>query len=162
MNFEDSLNAQSLNERISYDLLFESFVLSKPENGYGFISLSTDMQEVVDATKFTPRFIVRSRNVMEVKRFCGIKIGITVGKLHTVVSRLQHEDNKLILSVHGHTEYENLKKLIKVFTYKNPEIVIDMTLEQAKDGVYVYPELKYIGFWSILKGLFLKETLFEF
>lgn len=154
--FEDRLNFVAIREEVDIQLLFEVFMLKKTDSPYTFISISDDLERVIDFSRGEYRYIAKTVHVKEIKKFLGITISIIEGKLHTMCARIDSkEKNSLQLIIFGHDEYDLLKRYTSAFINKYPEISVHLILENPKTE-YVYPELETKGFWKIFKELFIK------
>jgi hypothetical protein len=161
--FEDKLGSLSVSEKINLKLLYEVFLLKRNDSPYNFIYLTHDLKEITQDQHIndieTPRYIVRSKEYIEVRKFLGIPYMKIEGQLHTLISYIDSDNkDKIFLTVFGHEDFDFLKKLNLAFTSKYPDISIEMKLE-TPTAVYVYDDVETTGFWKLLTRFFITETL---
>lgn len=157
--FEDKLNSATIHEEIEVKILFESFLLKRTDSPYNFINLSSDLEEVVEYKKEDPRYIVKSKDYDEVKKFLKFPVSKIFGKIHYICAKMSSDKkDNLDLVVFGHDEYEILKKFVQLFIAKYPDVSVQLKLDTPKIE-YVYPEIETKGFWQILKELFINTNI---
>lgn len=158
MTLEEQLNGSSISEEVELRKKFESFVLKRSDLSYGLIYLSPDLDKITKESHnqgyLNNRYIVRSVECLEVKKFLKVPYNIKEGFLHTLVAEIkQSSEDVLEIAVFGHEEYDILKKLSIAFISKYPDCHINLKLETTTSD-YVYDQVTNINFWQILKRIF--------
>ncbi len=164
--FEDQLNSASIVEDVDVKILFESFMLKRNDSTYNFIYLTHDLDAFTTESEIsgmpTPRFIVKSKECLEVDKFLGIPIMVREGLLHTTIAQILAEDkNRLTLLIFEHEDYDVLKKLSLAFISKHPDVSVNLKLESTNPK-YTYAEIEEKNFWKLVKEFFIRTSFKEF
>ena len=151
--FEEKLNSATIIEDVDVKVLFESFLLKRSDSPYGFINLTSDLEDVSEYRKEDPRYVVRSKQYHQQRHFLKMKTQVVEGKIHCICAKITSEKDNLNLVVFGHEEYEIFKKFVQLFIAKFPEVSVQLKLD-TPNVEFVYAEVKTIGFWQLLKERF--------
>jgi hypothetical protein len=157
-SFLDKLDNATILEIIDLSLLFEVFLLKRNDSPYQFITISADLDQVIDYDRTLPRFIVKTSIVKEVKTFIGIPFQKIEGKLHKTVAKIETKDeNQVEIAVFGHEDYDVLKRLVTAFISKHTEASVTLVLLEPTSE-YCYPDYRVYNFWKLFKSIFIRTS----
>lgn len=164
MNFEDHLNQLALNEIIHPMKSFEMFI-KKYDDRFSFVSIINE--NISHEEDIANRYIVKSKPYTLQTKFLGIVFVEKKVIYHFIVSKIIFSKDisnskKCALFVYGTTYFEILKKLVTSYISKNPDIIVEITLENVSEDFYVYDEIIEVdNIWKKFIRLFYRKNLKE-